>query len=144
METSLVLVGILGLGAVMLWGAIPLGLVLGISPWVTGVTAAMGAMLGVIAVAAVRHHSRRWLLRLRTVKGLATAHGLIYRVWDGYGAAGLGLVAPVLVGAPLGAAIGMALGIPTGRLLIWIGFGIVVWSAGLTFGFAMGLAEIGQ
>lgn len=84
------------------------------------------------------------LLRLRAGKGLDTAHGLIYRVWDGYGAAGLGLAAPVLVGAPLGAAIGMALGIPTGRLLIWIGFGIVVWSAGVTFGFAMGLAEIGQ
>ncbi len=126
----------------MLWGAIPLGLVLGISPWVTGVTAATGARLGVIAVVTVRNLPRRRLLCLYKGESKGRTHRLIYRVWDSYGAAGLGLLAPLLVGAPLGTAIAMALGIPTGRLLVWVGFGIVVWSVGLTFGFALGLAEI--
>jgi hypothetical protein len=52
------------------------------------------------------------------------------------------LLAPLLTGAPLGTALGMALGAPTGRLLLWMSLGIAAWSALLTVAGALGLAGI--
>jgi len=37
-------------------------------------------------------------------------HGRIYRIWERYGAAGMGLLSPLITGAPLGAALGIVLG----------------------------------
>ncbi len=55
---------------------------------------------------------------------------------------GLGLLAPLLIGAPIGAALGLALGVPASRVLFWISLGIVVWSTVLTLAGALGLAGI--
>ena len=68
--------------------------------------------------------------------------GLIYRIWHRYGVIGLGLLAPLLTGAPLGVALGLTLGAPSRRLLFWTSVGIVLWSAGLTLAAALGLAGI--
>lgn len=50
LETYLHLIAVLGLGAATLWGAIPIGLAMGLEPWVAGFAAAMGAALGTLAV----------------------------------------------------------------------------------------------
>ena len=135
------LLAVVGLGAVTLWGAIPLGLALGLDPWGVGAAAAMGAALGTLAVSAVgdriRNHPPTPLAKA------ATRHrGILYRIWARYGWPGLGLAAPLFVGAPLGTAIGIILGAPTGRLLLWMMLGIVFWSAGLTYVATVGLSTI--
>jgi len=61
-------------------------------------------------------------------------------IWDRYGVVGLGLLAPLLVGAPLGTALGLLPGAPVRRLLLWVSVGIVLWSALLTAAGALGLA----
>jgi hypothetical protein len=131
---------VLGLGVVELWAAIPAGLALDLHPLLTGVVSAVGAILGVLIILVLGERVRGWLLRRRgSEKG---QHGRIYRIWVSYGVAGLGLLAPLLTGAPLGTALGMALGAPTGRLLLWMSVGIAAWSALLTAAAALGLAGI--
>ena len=63
------------------------------------------------------------------------------RLWDRYGVIGWGLVAPLLLGAPLAAAIGVALGAARRRLVFWLGVGAVVWTTVLTVAVTLG-AEV--
>jgi hypothetical protein len=141
LETDLYLLAVLGLGAVTLWGAIPIGLALGLDPWAVCVAAAIGAALGTLTVSAVgdriRNHPPMPLAKA------ATRHrGLLYRMWLRYRAPGLGLAAPLFVGAPLGTAMGIILGAPTARLMRWTMLGIVLWCAGLTVVATIGLSAL--
>lgn len=142
METVVKLLTVLGLGAVELWAAIPTGIALQLHPLLTATVAAAGAMLGVLVVLVVGERARTWLLRLHEGGRKKERHGHMYRIWSRYGVVGLGLLAPLLVGAPLGTALGIALGAPASRLLLWIGVGIALWSGGLTVASALGLASI--
>lgn len=63
------------------------------------------------------------------------------RIWEKYGVIGLGFASPLLTGAPLGAAIGISLGAPTGKLLWWMAIGIVFWSVILTAAVSFGLVS---
>jgi len=141
LETDLHLLAVLGLGAVTLWGAIPIGLALGLDPWAVCVAAAIGAALGTLAVSAVgdriRNHPPTPLAKAAT-----RYRGLLYRIWLRYRAPGLGLAAPLFVGAPLGTAMGIILGAPTARLLLWTMLGIVLWGAGLTVVATIGLSAL--
>ena len=134
------LLTIIALGAVELWAAIPAGLALKATPVVVGVAAAGGAMLGVLVVVLLGEHVRHWLAGRHRGERATGSHGLIRAIWDRYGVIGLGLFAPMLTGAPIGAALGLALGVPTGRLLFWMFTGIAVWSALLTLVGVLGMA----
>ena len=134
------LLTIIALGAVELWAAIPAGLALKASPVVVGVAAAVGAMLGVLVVVVLGEHVRHWLPGRHRGESVTGSHGLIRLLWDRYGVIGLGLFAPILTGAPIGAALGLALGVPAGRLLFWMFTGIAVWSAILTLVGVLGMA----
>ncbi|MBF8267013.1 MAG: small multi-drug export protein [Dehalococcoidia bacterium] len=136
------LVTVLGIGAVELWAAIPAGFALGLHPAATGITAAIGAMVGVLIVMILGNPIRTWLVRKHSATHKDTEHGRIYRIWNRYGVVGLGLLAPLLTGAALGTALGVTLGTRTGRLLFWMAIGIVLWSGGLTLAIALGLGGI--
>ena len=141
MEILLKVLAVLGLGAVELWTAIPAGLALDLHPLLIGIVSAAGAILGVLVILVVGGGVRTWLLR-RFGGGEKREHGRIYRIWVRYGVAGLGLLAPLLFGAPLATALGVTLGAPAGRLLLWMSLGIAAWSALLTVAGALGLAGI--
>ncbi|MDP3063976.1 MAG: small multi-drug export protein [Chloroflexota bacterium] len=132
---------VFGLAAVELWGAIPAGLALGLHPMLTGAIAALGAIVGTVVVLIVGERIRTLLLRFHSGRG-GKPQGSAHRIWLRYGVTGLGLLAPLLIGAPLGTALGVALGAPRRRLLLWMSIGIVLWSAGLTLAFALGIAGI--
>lgn len=131
---------VFGLGAVELWAAIPAGLALGLHPVATGIVSAVGAITSGLAVALLGDRPRAWLVARHGVPPDGGGHGTIRRIWDRYGVVGLGLLAPLLVGAPLGTALGLLLGAPVRRLLFWVSAGIVLWSALLTAAGALGLA----
>jgi len=111
------------LGAIELWAAIPAGLALKLHPLATGIAAAIGAMVGALVVVLLGERVRTWLVQRRGGKEQKKGDGRIYRIWQCYGAAGLGLSAPLLTGAPLGVALGLMLGTPADRLLVSIGIG---------------------
>ena len=142
MELAIKLLTVLGLGAVELWAAIPTGFALQLHPVTIGITAALGAMLGALAVILLGERVRAWLIRRHSGKEEKGQQGLIYRIWHCYVVIGLGLLVPLLIGAPIGAALGFALGVHAGRVLFWISLGIVVWSTVLTLAGALGIAGI--
>jgi hypothetical protein len=51
-------------------------------------------------------------------------------------------LAPLLTDAPLGVALGLALGAPPNHLISWMSLGIILWSAALTFIDVRGTAGI--
>lgn len=142
MELGIKLLTVLGLGALELWAAIPAGLALELHPIAVGIAAAVGAFLGALAVVSLGERVRAWLVQRQGQKKKKGQHGLIYRIWHRYGVIGLGLLAPLLTGAPLGVALGLTLGASSSRLLFWISVGIVLWSTALTLAGALGLAGI--
>lgn len=133
MELLVKLLTVFGLGAVELWAAIPVGFALKLPPSVIAVTAASGAMLGSFIILNIGEKIRS---RLCTPdKRNKYMHGIYNR----YGVAGLGLLAPLLIGAPLGTVLGIAIGLPATRLFFWMGLGIIVCSVGLTMATEFGL-----
>ena len=136
------LLTVFGLGMIELWAAIPTGLALQLHPVMTGLAAALGAMTGVVVVVLMGERARTWLAQRHNSGNKDGAHGHIHRIWERFGAVGLGVLAPLLVGAPLGAALGIALGASPRRLLFWMSVGIVGWSAVLTLAGALGVIGI--
>jgi len=59
-------------------------------------------------------------------KGKEPKQGYLSRVWNKYGVIGLGLLSPLLLGAPLGAALGSILGAQRWRLLFWMSLAIII------------------
>lgn len=124
---------------VELWFAIPLGLVLNLSPLITATTSALGSIAAVVIVAFagsnLRNRFFKW--RYRTDEDLKRSR--IYKIWNKYGVIGLGLLSPLLFGAPLGTALGIILGGHRNRILLWMTIGIIIWSVGLTSTLYLGL-----
>jgi hypothetical protein len=139
-DLLLKLLTVFALAAVELWAAIPAGLALRLHPVTVGVTAAVGAILGAAVVILAGDRVRTWLAQRHSGNAEKGGDGLLRRVWNRWGAMGLGLLAPILTGALLGAALGLTLGVPAGRLLFWISIGVILWSVIITTAGVFGLA----
>lgn len=140
MELLVKLLTVFGLGAVELWAAIPAGFAMKLPLAVTVITAASGAMLGLIIMLNVGERIRNRFLKQVNVEGERNKY--IRRICDRYGVAGLGLLSPLLIGAPLGTALGIALGLPANRIFFWMILGIIVCSIGLAIVTELGLKSI--
>lgn len=138
MELVAKLISVAGLGLIELWAAIPLGIALKLHPFLIGLASGMGAIIGAMLVILIGDRLRNWLLKKKGAGQMRK--GQIYKIWDKYGIIGLGMLSPLITGAPLGAAIGISLGASPKRLLFWISIGILFWTILLTiistFGFA--------
>jgi hypothetical protein len=128
-------------GMIGLWEGIPLGFVLGLPPFVIALVSAMGSGAATILVLPLGARVRAWLVR-RGGKKIGEGERLIDRVWRSYGLVGFALLAPCLIGAPLGLATGLLLGAPARRLVPWLMVGIAAWSALMTVAGAYGSAGI--
>jgi len=86
-------------------------------------------------------------LRERLTKrfNISTEHDpnkLIWRVWDRYGLIGLSLLAPVTLGAQIGALIGLSLGVKPRSLILAMSLGIIPWCIGIGAAVALGLQVV--
>ncbi|NBJ15224.1 MAG: small multi-drug export protein [Dehalobacter sp. 4CP] len=138
MEVLIKFITIMGLGIIELWAAIPAGTALKLHPLLNGIASAFGAIIGAVVVIFFGDRLRQWLLKKRVKK--EKSKGRIYRIWEKYGVIGLGMLSPLLTGAPLGAAIGISLGASPKRLTIWMSIGIVIWTVLLTTISTLGFA----
>ena len=141
LETILKVLAVFAIGAVELWAAIPAGLAMHVHPVLTAVTAALGAITGASLILAMGEGARAWIARRRGRRD-AGEPSTIRRIWIRYGVAGVGLLSPLLIGAPLGTSLGVAFGAPGRRLLVWMSVGIAFWSGVLTLAAALGFAGI--
>ena len=136
------ILAVFGLGIVELWAAVPAGFALGIDPVIIGLVSAVGATVGVILIVSFGERVRAWFVRRYDIQRKRGRQSIARRIWDRWGIIGLGLLAPLITGAPLGAIIGLVLGVAARRLLLWMIVGVVVWSALLTLFGVLGLAGI--
>lgn len=131
-----------GLGAVEIWAAFPAGLAFGLSPLVVGVVTAAGALGGVLVIVYPGDRLRSWVVQRYSGPGKSKSMNRATRLWERYGIIGVGLVAPLVVGVPLAAALGVALGAPRGRLVLCVGLIALVWCVVLTIASYLGLAGL--
>lgn len=130
------------MGIVELWLAIPMGLILNLSPISTAFFSALGSITAASIVtfssASLRSRFLNWFYG--TDEKLKNSR--MYKIWNKYGIIGLGLLSPLLFGAPLGSALGIALGASKNRLLIWMIIGIIIWTVGITSMIFLGIITI--
>lgn len=137
MGPLLQLLAVFGIAMLELWAAVPVGIAMGLPAVLVWSATLCGALVGVWIVVFAGDRLREWLVR-RFGHGRASEGGRLRRVWERYGVPGWGLVAPLALGAPLAAALGVALGAPRDRLLLWLGAGVALWTTVLTVMVALG------
>jgi hypothetical protein len=133
---------VFGFGMIGLWEGIPMGFVLQLPALLVGVVSAFGSATATLIVFLLGERIQAWLLRRRGNAPPEKSDRLIDRVWRRYGVVGFGLLAPCLVGAPLGVALGIFLRAPARTLLLWLLAGIALWAVLLTIAGAYGSAGI--
>lgn len=138
------LLTLFALGVAELWAAAPAGVAMRLHPFLVFLVAAAGAVSGGTVVILLGERVKAWLEKRRRVEKMEKKGGLLYRIWLRYGVIGWGLLAPLLVGSPLGAAFGLALGAPPRRLLVWLAIGSVLWSAVFSAVSALGWRLLGH
>lgn len=126
-----------GIGVVSFYAAVPAGVVMGLPVLLVWVATLVGALLGIAVIVLAGDRFRTWLVR-RFGRGGVREGGRLRRVWDRHGVIGWGLLAPLLVGTGLAAAIGVALGAERRRLVFWLGAGAAVWTTVLAVAVALG------
>ena len=124
------LVTIFGLAILELWVAIPAGFAFELNPILIIILSTSGNIAGALIILVIGENIRDRILKWRL--GDDKKNSRLYQIWNKYGLIGLGLSSPLLFGAWLGTALGVALDAPNGRLMIWMSVGIILWSIGLT------------
>ncbi len=124
------------------WPAIPAGLALGLSPAVVIATTTLSYTSGALLVMLVGERAREWVMRKLRRGDPTKSDGRIQQIWKRYGVIGLGLAAPMTVGAQAGAVVGLVLQVKRRRLILWMVLGALAWSIGLTMAVVLGLAGL--
>jgi len=135
---------VFGAGILELWAAIPLGFVLNLNPILIGLLSALGAIFAAFLVSTVGDSIRERVIKWRYGENKDLKSSRYYHIWNKYGIIGLGFLSPLLFGAPLGAALGIALGAEKRPLIVWMSVGIVIWSVILTTAGFLGLMSFGM
>ncbi|HII83378.1 MAG TPA: small multi-drug export protein [Methanobacterium subterraneum] len=136
------IITIFTVSVVELWLAIPLGLLMGVNPIIITIVSSAGAITATIVVTILGDNLRTRLLKWRYGDENALQETRLYKVWNKYGVVGLGLLSPLIFGAPLGAAVGIGLGAQKNSLLVWMSMGIILWSIGLTVAGSTGILTL--
>ncbi|MEO8606913.1 MAG: small multi-drug export protein [Chloroflexota bacterium] len=124
------------------WPAIPAGLALGLSPLLVILTTSLSYACGAAVVTLLGERMRAWIMRRLGNKAEVKSDSFLRRIWEKYGMVGLGLLAPMTVGAQIGAAIGLALNGKPRRLFIALALGGLVWSIALTAAVTLGVLGV--
>jgi uncharacterized membrane protein len=102
----------------------------------------MSYAAGVGLVAALGQPVRQRLLRRLGGKIASSPNSAIRRAWDRYGLVGLALLAPVTTGAQVGAALGLAFGVPPRRLFVAMSLGATLWALLITTAATLGILGV--
>ena len=137
MESLLELLSTAAAGALDVWVGIIAGMVLGLSPALSGVVSVAGAVVGVTLMIVAGGRLQHLIYRSRR---LSRRRERVERVWKRYGIPGLALQAPLLTGPLLATVLALGRGAPPRPLLYWMIISVVFWGAALTGAAALGLS----
>jgi len=116
-----------GFGFLYFLGAIPAGVVAGTPLWLAAVSAWAGYSAGAMLVLLAGAPLRDWLVRKFKIPVTRDPSKLIWRVWQKWGLAGLGLLAPVTIGPQAGSVLALAVGERAVRVFAALSLGAVPW-----------------
>jgi len=116
-----------GLGFVYFLAAIPSGTAAGAPLWLAAVAGWLGYSAGALLVLLAGTPLRNWLLRRLKISTQRDPSKWIWQVWEKWGLAGLGLLAPVTIGPQAGSLLALAVGERPGRVLTAISLGVIPW-----------------
>ena len=130
---------VFGLGALELWAAVPAGFAFKLNPLMVFVLSSSGAV-AIVAVIEIAGFRLRHIFYKGSDEGPKTGRNKkLYEIWEKYGIAGLGLLAPWITGAAAGAVIGISLGASPLKLFLWMVAGIIICGAALTVVAVLGI-----
>lgn len=124
--------GVAGLGAIFFWGAIPAGFAAKFHPVLTAVLTASGGIAAVTLIVVLGRPLQDWLMKKFPKQVEKIRNSKVHKVWDKYGVVGLGLLSPMILGAPQCTLLGLLLGAKPKRMLLWASLGCVLWAVVLT------------
>ena len=127
---------VFGISALELWAGIPAGFVMKLNPAAIFGVASAGSIVSALIVIFAGDAVRNMLVKN---KNSGSRQGRAAVILEKYGVPGLGLLSPLLFGAPLGAALGVILGVGRAKLALWMTLGILLWAAALTFAGVLGI-----
>jgi len=116
------------LGMFEVWIAIPAGLAMKIEETALILLTIAGGITGVGIVVFSSKHLREYILKAHAQFESNKKDGWDRRIWNKYGIVGLGLISPLLTGAPIGAALAIALGGKPIKVFTWFSIGVILWS----------------
>jgi hypothetical protein len=116
-----------GFGFLYFLGAIPAGVASGAPLWLTVVSAWAGYSAGALVVLLAGAPLREWLVRKLRVPVKRDSSKLIWRIWERWGLAGLGLLAPVTIGPQAGSVLALAVGERTIPIFVALSLGVIPW-----------------
>ena len=116
-----------GLGFLYFLGAIPGGSALGAPLWLAAMAAWAGYSLGSLVVLVAGVPLRDWLIRKLRIPVRRDTSKLIWRIWERWGLAGLGLLAPVTIGPQAGSILALAVGEHPLRVFLALSLGVIPW-----------------
>jgi uncharacterized membrane protein len=135
---------VFGVAFFSLWGSVPAGLALNLSPVVIAITAAISYAASVALVTLAGTRVRDWMIQRFRLENKLTPNpdSRVYRVWERYGIIGLGMIAPLTVGGEVGALIAVGLHASPRKTFVWMSIGGAVWAVIFTALFVLGIATV--
>ncbi|MFG6501937.1 small multidrug efflux protein [Microbacterium sp. P05] len=113
-------------------GAAVIGIVGGINPVVSAVAGALGNFAAVAIVIFAGAGIRALMTRSKPVKPRSARMEKFQRAFNRYGVVGVSLLGPLLLPTHFTAAALVGVGVPKGRVLLWQGVAIVLWTTTVT------------
>lgn len=123
--------GVAALAAADLFLAIPAGVAADYDFVELFLAMFVGGLAGGVLTTFLGDSAQRWWRAHKKVRSRPKPRGWIDRAAEKWGAPGLGLLSPGLVGTPAGAMIGVGLGLDRRAMLVWLTIGVALWSAAL-------------
>ncbi|MCD5406917.1 MAG: small multi-drug export protein [Desulfotomaculum sp.] len=129
-----------------IWTAVPLGVVLGFSPFTATVIAIIGNVLSIILMIALFPHLKDFITRKFrskfagvTKKDASPRQKRFLKIWRKFGLPGVALAAPFFIGTHLAVAFCLILGSNLYQTLLWITTSIIIWGIVIAVSLDMGL-----
>jgi len=116
-----------GFGFLYFLAAIPAGVAAGAPLWLAAVAAWAGYSAGALVVILAGTPLRDCLVRKMKIPVKMDPSKRIWRIWERWGLAGLGLLAPVTIGPQAGSILALAVGERAGRVFVALSLGVIPW-----------------